>query len=45
VDVREAADQRLAVARLEFVELGAVDDARDDFADIERARVSCGITP
>ena len=34
-------DQRLAVARLEFVELRAVDDARDDLADVERdARVA-----
>jgi hypothetical protein len=35
VDVREAGDERPAVARLEFLELRAVDDARDDFADVE----------
>ena len=34
LDVREAADQRGAVARLELVELGAVDDARDDLAHV-----------
>ena len=35
VDVREAADKRLAVARLELLELAAVHDARNDFADVE----------
>ena len=35
-DVREPADQRGAVARLEFVEIGTVDDARDDFAHVVR---------
>src|SRR4030095_4270728 len=36
----EAADQGLAVARLEFLELRTVDDARDDLANVERpARV------
>ncbi len=40
VDVREAANERLAVERLELVELGAVDDARDDVADVVgRARI------
>ena len=40
VDVRESGDERGAVARLELVELAAVDDARDDLAHIERlARV------
>jgi hypothetical protein len=34
-DVREAGDQRGAVARLELVELAAVDDARDDLAHVE----------
>ncbi len=35
VNAGKAADQRRAVARLEFVEIGAVDDAGDDFADVE----------
>jgi len=40
VDMRKAADQGLAVARFEFVQLGAIDDACDHLADIERlARV------
>ena len=40
VNVRKAADERLAVERLELLELGAVDDARDDVADVVgRARV------
>ena len=34
-DVREAGHQRGAVARLELVELAAVDDARDDLAHVE----------
>jgi hypothetical protein len=33
--VREAGDQRRAVERLELVELGAVDQARDDLAGID----------
>ena len=49
VDMREAGDQGLAVARLELVQLAAVDDARDHFADVERtARVlsaRCRTTP
>jgi hypothetical protein len=32
----EAADQRRAVARLELVEAGAIDEACDDLADVER---------
>ena len=40
LDVREAGDQRGAVARLELVELAAVDDARDHLAHVVRlARV------
>ncbi len=40
VDVSEAGNQRGAVARLEFLELRTVDQARDDLADLERvARV------
>ncbi len=35
-DVRKAADQRLTIEFLEFLELGAINDARDDLADIER---------
>ena len=39
-DVRKTGDQRGAVARLELVELGAVDDARDDLVNVVRlARV------
>src|SRR5581483_2789812 len=34
LDAREAADQRRAVARLELVELGSVDQARDDLANV-----------
>ena len=34
VEVREAADQRRSVARLELGELGAVDDARDHVAHV-----------
>ena len=37
-DVGESADQRLAVERLELVELAAVDDARDHLAHVERLR-------
>src|SRR3546814_16613453 len=37
VQVGEAGDQGLAVACLELVELAAVDHARDDLADVERA--------
>src|SRR3546814_20195355 len=33
-DMREAADERAAVIRLEFVKLAAVDDARDHLADV-----------
>jgi hypothetical protein len=33
-DMREAADERRAVERLELVELAAVDDARDDLAHV-----------
>ena len=33
-DAREAGDERGAVARLELVELAAVDDARDDLAHV-----------
>ena len=36
LDAREAADERRAVTRLEFVELAAIDDARDDLAHVER---------
>src|SRR6185312_10940838 len=37
----ESADQRLAVAGLEFLEFRTVGDARDDLADVERlARVN-----
>ena len=40
VDVGEAGDERLAVARLEVVEAAAVDEAGDDLADLDRpARV------
>ena len=35
-DAREAGDERRAVARLELVEVAAVDDARDDLAHVER---------
>ena len=41
----EAADQRLAVQFLELVELGAVDDAGDDVAHIERLAAVSGNTP
>ena len=34
VDMREAADQRGAVERLELVEFAAIDDAGDDFVDV-----------
>ncbi len=34
VDVREAGDERRAVARLELVEAGAIDDAGDHLADV-----------
>jgi hypothetical protein len=39
-DAREAGDERFAIELLELVELGAVDDAGDDFAHIvgRRAR-------
>src|SRR3546814_9275823 len=37
VQVGETGDQGLAVACLELVELAAVDHARDDLADVERA--------
>ena len=33
-DMRKAADQRRAVQRLEFVELRAIHDPRDDFAHV-----------
>ena len=40
VNMRETADQGLAVARFEFVQLRAVDDARNHLANVERlARV------
>ena len=40
MDVREAANQRLSVERLEFVKLGCVDDTRDHLANlVGRARV------
>ena len=46
VDVREAADQRRAVERLELVELGAVDEARDDLAHVVgHARSRSGTMP
>src|SRR5437764_1280805 len=35
LDLREAAHQRRAEARLELVELGVVDDAGDDLAHVE----------
>ena len=35
-DARKAGDQRIAVKRLEFVKLAAVDQAREDFAIIGR---------
>ena len=45
-DVGEAADQRRAVARLELVELAAVDDAGDHLAHvIGLARTSGGMMP
>ena len=36
VDMGEAANERGAIERLEFVELAAVDEARDDLALVER---------
>ncbi|MNT16740.1 hypothetical protein D3C72_1518560 [compost metagenome] len=36
IDMRKAADQGGAVAGLEFVEIAAVDDARDHLAHVER---------
>ncbi len=40
VDMGEAANERLAVERLELLELGCVDDARDHVANVvRRARV------
>ena len=35
LDPREAADERLAVERLELVEAGAVDEARDQLARVD----------
>ena len=35
-DVREAADDRRPVARLELVKIRTIDDARNDFAHVER---------
>ena len=37
LDVGEAADERLAVERLELVEPAPVDEAGDDLADVDRA--------
>ena len=37
LDVGEAGDERLPVARLEVVEAAAVDEAGDDLADLDRA--------
>ena len=37
LDVGEARDERLAVARLEVVEAAAVDESGDDLADLDRA--------
>jgi len=34
VNMGEAADERLAVERLEFLELGCVDNARDHLANV-----------
>jgi hypothetical protein len=45
VEVREAGDERRAVACLELVEARAVDDPRDHLADVVGLRVSCGMTP
>ena len=36
VEMREAADQRLAIARLERIEARAVDDPRDDLGRVPR---------
>src|SRR4051794_41807677 len=40
--MRETTDQRLAVQLLEFIELGPVNHARDDVADIERLAAISG---
>jgi hypothetical protein len=45
VDAREAGDQRGAEARLPFVEVAAIDDARDDLAESKGLRVSVGMMP
>ncbi|MNC85897.1 hypothetical protein D3C83_15160 [compost metagenome] len=37
VDVRKAAHQCCAIARLEFIELARIDEPRNDLADIERS--------
>jgi len=42
VQMGKAADQRATVKLLEFIELAAVDQARDDFTDIEGlAQAAC----
>mmetsp|Transcript_30667 Transcript_30667/g.88944 ORF Transcript_30667/g.88944 Transcript_30667/m.88944 type:complete len:361 (+) Transcript_30667:104-1186(+) len=45
VDVRETADQRGAITRLELVQPGTVHDAGDDLAGVEGLRVVLGDEP
>ena len=45
VDVREAADQRRAVERLELVEARAVDEPRDQLVHVVRLAHVGGTTP